>query len=106
MATPNVPPEPGQATRTAFAEVRATYEMARDDAQEDVESNEECELLGKAHSEATEALLLSPAPDLAALAYKLEAFATEDCFWLSPQYREPLFNALIADVRRIGRIIP
>jgi hypothetical protein len=46
--------------------------------------------------------LRAPAPDLAALAYKLEIFAFVDWCWLSPQYREPLFAALIADVRRLG----
>jgi hypothetical protein len=95
------------APRTAFADARATYEMARADACVPAEiegelSDEECEMLGSAQSHATSALLLAPAPDLAALAYKLEIFAFEDCFWLSPQYREPLFAALIADVRRLG----
>jgi hypothetical protein len=81
--------------------------MARDDAERDdlheVDlSDEECQLLGRAQSEAVSALMLTPAPDLAALAYKLETFAAEDCFGLSPQYREPLFAALIGDVRRLG----
>jgi hypothetical protein len=87
---------------SAFDLARQTYEMARDDAQEHVESDEECELLGHAQSEATWALMLSPAPDLTALAYKLEAFEAEDCFGLCPSYRQPLFAALIADARRLG----
>lgn len=86
-----------------FKSARAFYEMARDDALEHVESNEECELLGFAHSEAMDMLMLAHAPDMAALAYKLETFAAEDCFSLSPQYREPLLNALLADVRRLDR---
>lgn len=88
---------------TTFARALAVYEMAREDAREDVENDEEIMLLGRAQSDATEALLLSPAPDLAALAYKLEAFATEDCFGLSPQYRDPLFAAIIADARRLSK---
>lgn len=90
-------------TPAAFAAACATYEMARRDAQESVESDEEVMLLGRAHSDATEALMLAPAPNLPALAYKLEAFAAEDCFTLSPQYREPLFAALVDDVRRLDR---
>ena len=85
-----------------FSIARATYEMARDDAREPVESNEENELLGRAHSNATDALLLTPAPDLSALAYKMQVFAAEDCHALSPQYREPLFAALQSDVRLLG----
>jgi hypothetical protein len=86
----------------AFDLARQTYEMARLDAQETVESDEECGLLGHAQSEATWALMRSPAPDLTALAYKLEIFEGEDCFALCPSYREPLFAALIADARRLG----
>jgi hypothetical protein len=94
-ASPNVP---------TFARARSTYEMARSDAEADGTdfSDEECELLGGAQSEATFALLLVPAPDLPAFLYKLETFAAEDCFALSPHYREPLFAALIADVRRLA----
>lgn len=91
----------GENPTTSFARARANYEMAREDAREHVESDEECMLLGGAHSDATEALLLTEAPDLGALASKLETFAAEDCFALSPQYRDPLFAALLADVRRL-----
>lgn len=84
-----------------WEKVCATYAMACADAQEDVNSDEEITLLGTAHSLATERLLLAPAPDLDALACKLEIFDAEDCFGLSPQYREPLFAALLADVRRL-----
>jgi hypothetical protein len=38
---------------------------------------------------------------LAALAAKLEVFAVEDCFGLSPAYRDPLFGSLVADAWRL-----
>jgi hypothetical protein len=81
----------------------ASYAMARSDAQEDVDSDEECALLGAAHNLATERLLLAPAPDLQALLHKLEIFDAEDCFELSDQYRAPLFAALLADVRSLAK---
>jgi hypothetical protein len=50
---------------------------------------------------ALDALMLAPAPDLPALIYKLELFAAEECFDYSRQFRDPIFAALIADVRRL-----
>ena len=90
------------AGQNPFDHARAIYEMARDDALEPAETDAECELLGHAHSEATSALLLTPSPDLAALAYKLDVFAAEDCFGLSPHYRDPLFTVLVADARALN----
>jgi hypothetical protein len=77
--------------------------MARDDAREDVDSDEEVSLLGNAHSEATWGLLTAPAPDLDALAYKLEVFREEAMWELVNERVQELFQALIADVRRLGR---
>jgi hypothetical protein len=87
----------------SWREVLDSYEVARADALEPVESDEEIDLLGGAQSAATERLLTAPAPDLEALAYKLEVFRREDCFALSLEYREPLFEALIEDLRRLGK---
>jgi hypothetical protein len=90
-----------------FDSARVTYEMAKADAYapHDYElSDDECMLLGTAHSDATWAMIFAPAPDLAALAYKLEAFEAEECFALNDEYRQPMVVAMIADVRRLGKL--
>lgn len=87
----------------AFSRAIATYEMAKDDLEdESVESNEEMDFFCDAQLEAMDALLQTPAPDLAALVRKLEIFEAEDCFGMSPQYRDPLFDAIISDARRLA----
>lgn len=91
----------GGTLEEAFAHARSMYEMARDD-QLGVESDEEGELLSRAQDAAMDALFLAHAPDLAALAFKMEVFAAEDCFGLCGHIRDSLFAALIADVRRLG----
>jgi hypothetical protein len=86
----------------AFRQALALYDIARADALEPVESDAEASLLGLAHSEATISLLRTPAPDLAALSVKLEIFAVEDYFGLSPEYRDPIFGSLAADAWRLA----
>lgn len=90
---------------TYFAQARANYEMARSDwatLGEDYD-NAEADLLADIQYQAKRELMLTPAPDWQGLAYKMEVFATEDCFNMSKQYRDPLFEALISDVRWLGR---
>ena len=79
----------------------ATYAMAREDAQEEVSSDEECTLLGTAHSDATWSLLIAPAPDLEALAYKLEIFRDEEMYELTEDRVGIILQAMIADARRL-----
>ena len=87
-----------------FASALAAYEMACEDALEPVDSDEEVDLLGMAQHEATAALMLIPAPDFAALAYKMAVFAVENCFNLSPEYRDPLYESLASDLLRLGNV--
>lgn len=75
--------------------------MARGDALEDVETDEEIMLLGGAQCEATYALLLTPAPNAEALAHKIAVFREEEVYRLDNI--GDFFDALIADVRRLGR---
>jgi hypothetical protein len=88
-----------------FAGARANFEMAHADLESlpaDYE-NIECDYLVGITLEALDSMLLCPAPDLAALAYKMETFAAQDCFGFSPHIRDPLFAALQADVARLAR---
>jgi hypothetical protein len=90
-----------------FDIARARYEMAKADAEAphgDDLSDEECSLLGTAQFDAATALFLTPATDFAALAYKMEVFEAEEYFALIDECRQPAFEALIADVRRLGRL--
>jgi hypothetical protein len=93
---------PSESDPSTFARARAIYEMARDDGREAGLSDQEDELIYGACCKATDALFLTPAPDLSALSYKLEVFAAEDCHGLEPNLRDPLFAALVADARRLG----
>ena len=90
-----------------FDSARIMYEMAKADAEApdayDL-SDDECSLLGTAQSKAASAVMLTPAPNHAALAYKLETFDAEYCFDLIEELRRPLFEAIVADVRRLGRL--
>jgi hypothetical protein len=91
----------------AFDSARATYEMAKADAEAPHDgdlSDDECSLLGTAQFDAATALFLTPATDFAALAYKMEVFEAEEYFALIDECRQPAFEALIADVRRLGRL--
>lgn len=87
-------------TKTDFARAKATYQMARADAPVDGPSQDEGDLLYPAAWAASDALMLTPASDVADLAYKLETFAAEECF--NDVNRDDLFAALIADARRLG----
>lgn len=86
-----------------FASASAAYEMSRSDLEALPENyaDIECDYLADIMNDALSAMLLCPAPDLAAVAYKMEAFAAEECFGFCPHYRDPLFAALMADVRRL-----
>ena len=65
-------------------------------------SDTEADFYVDAELEAMGALMLTASPDLAALAYKMEVFAAEDCFNLDRDCRTPLFGALIADLQRLS----
>ena len=84
-----------------FERARELFEMARDDDRVAV-SDVECNLLGPARYAAADALFLIPAPNMAALAYKLEIFASEDCF--NDITRDQSFAAIIRDARRFADI--
>ena len=55
-----------------------------------------------ARTEALDALLLMPAPDIGALSKKLEIFFREDCCHLMAVHSEPLIAAVLADARRLA----
>jgi hypothetical protein len=65
-------------------------------------ANVEADFYVDVQFKALDALMLAPAPDLQALLTKLELFAAEDCFDFSPQFRAPMFAAIIADARRLS----
>jgi hypothetical protein len=85
-----------------WAEVFRTYEMAKSDADEKVDSDEECTLLGEAHSEATRRLLAFPAPDAAAFTVKLEVFRDEEMYALRDDLVREVLGVLISDARTLG----
>jgi hypothetical protein len=90
------------ANEQQWAEAFRTYEMAKSDADEDVESDEECTLLGEAHSEATRSLLAFPSPNAAALATKLKVFRDEEMYALREDLVREVLGVLISDARGLG----
>lgn len=85
-----------------WIDVFETYRMAKSDADEDVESDEECTLLGEAHSEATWRLLAFPAPNAAAFATKLEVFRDEETYALRDDLVREVLGVFISDARALG----
>lgn len=81
----------------------ATLEMARADAREEVESDAEFDLLAGAHIDAEWKLLRAVAPDLEALAYKLEVFRDEQAYRLNDDAVHEVINGMIADLQRLSR---
>jgi hypothetical protein len=96
------------ALRSTFAEARDAFAMAKADVDALGASyaNLEADFYVDIQFKALDALMLAPAPDLPALLYKLELFAAEECFDYSPHFRDPLFAALISDVRRLSGGLP
>ena len=92
------------ALHSAFAEARDAFAMAKTDvdALGNCYANVEADFYVDIQFKALDALMLAPAPDLPALLYKLELFAAEECFDYSPHFRDPIFAALIADMRRLN----
>jgi hypothetical protein len=92
---------------TAFPAARDAFAMAKADvdALGTCYANLEADFYVEVQFKALDALMLAPAPDLPALLYKLELFAAEECFDYSPHIRDPLFAALISDVRRLGGMV-
>lgn len=84
-------------------QLRANLELTRSDALEEVESDEEIMLLGSAQSDAAWLLLNAPAPDMAALACKLEVFRDEAAYELADDLVQTVLQAMIADARRLGQ---
>lgn len=78
----------------------ATYEMARLDNLEWIEDDKEGELISSAHTHALMSLLRSPAPDIAALAYKLQVYRDEDAheLYVAPE----IVDLMIGDARRLA----
>ena len=62
----------------------------------------EVDNLADEQTKAIQALMLYPAPDAAALAYKLEQFAAHDCGEYNDHIRNPMLATLIADARRFA----
>lgn len=89
---------------SSFSRARDALEMARTDvnALGTCYANVEADFYVDIQFKALDALMLAPAPDLPALLYKLELFAAEECFDYSPEFRAPIFAALIADLRRLS----
>jgi hypothetical protein len=86
-----------------WEQLRATLEMARADALEDVENDLEFDLLAHAHIDAEWQVLRSPAPDAEALAFKMEVFRDEEAYRLNDDAVHEVINGLIADVRRLWK---
>jgi hypothetical protein len=78
---------------------REGLEMARRDCLESGDSDEEITLYGLAQGEAGVVLMLTPAPDAAALAHKLAVFRDEGVYRLDNI--GDIFDALIADAQRL-----
>jgi hypothetical protein len=81
----------------------ATLEMARADANEEVDSDEEFDLLARAHIDAEWRVLTTPAPDLEALAYKLTVFRDEEAYRLERDAVHKALNGMIADLQRLAK---
>ena len=91
------PRTPATGLARAWTELCADFTMAREDAREDVLSDEEIMLLGGAQCEASWRLLAAPAPDAAALAYKLEVFRDEQVYCLVDDTVHEVLKCMIKD---------
>lgn len=89
-----------------FSRARATFEMARADAGEDVHSDDEFALLDMALANATRELLMARAPHFAALAYKLEVFRDQEVYHARRDRVIEILDALIADTTDLHRRRP
>ena len=87
---------------TAWNDSRRLYAMAVDDAAQAGDTDAELNHYGPAQNSAMVAMLETPAPDLAALAHKLETYISQDCSELISEYRDPILSAMLADVRNLG----
>jgi hypothetical protein len=88
----------------AFSHARAVYEMALADMRDaEPEMDDDCvlTLYCSAATDAADALLLVPAPDMDALAYKLEIFGSEEVYRREDEGVTEVLDALIADVRHL-----
>ena len=81
----------------------ATLEMARADASEEVDSDEEFDLLAEAHINAEWQVLRAPASDLEALAYKVTVFRDEQAYRLNDDAVHEAINGMIADLQRLAK---
>lgn len=88
-------------TEEAFFRARAQFEMARQDAAEDVDSDAEFLLFDSALSDATRDLFDTPSPDLLSLTYKLQVFHDEEMYYARTFEVSRIINILIADVHRL-----
>lgn len=78
------------------------FEMARNDACEEVQSDDEFLLLDLALHNAGRGLLTTPSPHLAALTYKLEAFRDQEIYHIRSDRVCEILEVLIADARRLS----
>lgn len=85
-----------------FLHARQLLDIARKDALEDVDSDEEVNLLGFAQVEAADALLSLPAPDEQALAFKLAVFRDEEFYRRDGDTVVKCLNGFIADIERFA----
>jgi hypothetical protein len=86
-----------------WRQLRATLEMARADAREEVENDLEFDLLACAHIDAEWAVLRAPAPDPEALIYKLEVFRDEEAYRLNDDAVHEVISGMIADLLRLAK---
>lgn len=86
------PPNPKSNWRSACE----TFAMAQADLR-DVESDEELGIFAGAQMMAMMTMLLTPAPDVAALARKLEVFRDEEAYGHIDETLLPIFAALVED---------
>lgn len=80
----------------------ANLKMARADlADESVESDAEIDFFADAQRHAEWEILTTPAPDLEALAFKMEVFRDEEAYNLGNEAVREALNGMIADARRL-----
>ena len=87
---------------TEFGLACRTLDMARSDAREDVQSEDEFVLLDLALHNACRNVLLAPSPDLEALIYKLELFREQQMHLARSDRVAEIFDGLITDARRLN----
>lgn len=85
----------------AFARARENFDMAQADLDDCGWTNDERDYAVDIQRSALYELLQTPAPDVAALAYKLTIFEAE-CLEAITEERPVCFAALIADARRLA----